>query len=126
MKPDRVQHRHLKEDDNNHQTSAEEALPYTSRDHTQQEGGYRSGSSGAGTSEKVDRDLAQFRPRVLGRDDVAPESLLPPLEAEMPVPLPLPPNAARASAHETTRTGRRRPMNAHVRVSTALRRVRAR
>ena len=56
MKPARVQHRHLKEGDNNRQTSAEEAPPDMSRAHTQQGGGHRSGSSGAGTSEKVDRE----------------------------------------------------------------------
>jgi hypothetical protein len=56
MKRADVQHRHVKEDDNTHETSAEEAAPDASRARTQQGGGHRSGSSGAGTSEKLDRE----------------------------------------------------------------------
>lgn len=56
MKRTTVQHRHLKEDDNTSETSADEAAPDASRSHTQQGGGHRSGSSGAGTSEKLDRE----------------------------------------------------------------------
>lgn len=56
MKPAKVQHRNVKDDHKTHQTSAEEAAPYASRAHTQQGGGHRSGSSGAGTSEKLDRE----------------------------------------------------------------------
>ena len=56
MKHAQVQHRHVKDDDNTHQTSSDEAAPDTSRAHSQQGGGHRSGSSGAGTSEKLDRE----------------------------------------------------------------------
>lgn len=56
MKQAQVQHRHVKEDDNTHRTSADEAAPDASRARTQQGGGHRSGSSGAGTSEKLDRE----------------------------------------------------------------------
>jgi hypothetical protein len=56
MKRTQVQHRHTKDDEKTHQTSAEEAAPDASRTDTQQGGGHRSGSSGAGTSEKLDRE----------------------------------------------------------------------
>lgn len=56
MKPARVQPRHLKVDEEIRQTSADEAAPRAPRSHTQQGGGHRSGSSGAGTSEKLDRE----------------------------------------------------------------------
>jgi hypothetical protein len=62
MKPRQVQHRHTKEEDNPHRTSADEAAPDATRAKTQQGGGHRSGSSGAGTSEKVDRELERPGP----------------------------------------------------------------
>ena len=57
-----VQHRHMKDDDSTHQTSAEEAAPDVSRARTHQGGGHRSGSSGAGTSEKLDRETKRPGP----------------------------------------------------------------
>lgn len=56
MKQAATQHRHVKDEDNTHQRSSEEAPPTPSRVRTQQGGGHRSGSSGAGTSEELDRE----------------------------------------------------------------------
>ena len=63
MKRAQVQHRHMKDDENTHQTSAEEAAPDASRTPSQQRGGHRSGSSGAGTSEKLDREPEHPAPK---------------------------------------------------------------
>jgi len=56
MKRAQVRHRHMKDADSTHQTSADQAAPDATRAHTHQGGGHRSGSSGAGTSEKLDRE----------------------------------------------------------------------
>jgi hypothetical protein len=62
MKQAPVVRHHMKEHSNTHQNSAEEADLDASRADTQQGGGHRSGSSGAGTSEKLDRERRNTGP----------------------------------------------------------------
>lgn len=63
MKQVQLRHRYVKGDDNGHESSADEVVADVSRAHVQQGGGHRSGSSGAGTSEKVDREPGRKEPR---------------------------------------------------------------